>query len=50
MDTAVVVGVLAVCGALVTRHMARSLGVGLPGGKPDCGCGSCGEKRKEKMR
>jgi len=46
METGIVVGLVAVCAALIGRTMLRKAGVGLP--KPDCGCGRCDDKRKEK--
>ena len=30
--------------------LARRSGLFNPGGKPDCGCGSCNEKRKSGLR
>lgn len=46
METAAVVLVAAVGLVFVGRKMLKDLGVGVPTGKPDCGCGSCGAKRR----
>jgi hypothetical protein len=48
METALQVGVAVVAGSAVLYIMLRKLGVGMPGGKPDCGCGSCNTKKRSK--
>ncbi len=47
METAIVVGLVALCVILLARTMFRKAGIGLA--KPDCGCGRCEEKRKENL-
>jgi len=45
MQTAIVIGLVAICAILLTRTMLRKAGIGLA--KPDCGCGHCADKGKE---
>ena len=45
METAAVIALAAVSALFIGRSMLRNLGVGRPGGKPDCGCGSCATRR-----
>ncbi|AIE83800.1 hypothetical protein [Fimbriimonas ginsengisoli] len=50
MEIVIVGTVLALCIFFIGRHMLRSLGLGIGGGKPDCGCGSCAAKKKRGTR
>ena len=47
----VIVASLAVvaAGVVLVRTIGR-LGIGRPGGKPDCGCGTCAKKRGERAK
>jgi hypothetical protein len=47
METAFVIGLLLVSGVFAGRHVLRTLGFGMPKGKPDCGCGGCTEKKRK---
>ncbi|HRJ33895.1 MAG TPA: hypothetical protein PKY51_10100 [Fimbriimonadaceae bacterium] len=44
---ALILGLVILCGAALIWMMLRKLGVGTPGGRPDCGCGSCGQRKQK---
>ena len=48
METATVMIVAAVGLVFAGRKMLRDLGVGVPVGGADCGCGACGAKRRRR--
>ena len=46
VQIAIVVVVVSLCSLLLARRVFGKLGLGKPEGKPDCGCGTCAEKKK----
>lgn len=49
MNAAIVIVVVGACLLLVGRTILAKLGIGKPGGKPDCGCGHCASKKGRKQ-
>jgi hypothetical protein len=50
LQIAVVVVAAGAALVLVARSMLAKAGFRRPGGKPDCGCGRCDEKKGERTR
>lgn len=45
-ESAIVIAIVVLAHILLIHMILRRLGIGRPHGKPDCGCGSCGTKKR----
>ena len=45
-ENAVVIAIVAIAHLLLLHMLAKKLGFGKHGGKPDCGCGSCATTKR----
>lgn len=50
MEAAFVALLLVVSALFAVRHILRTMGFGMPKGKPDCGCGGCAEKKRKGLK
>ena len=46
METGIVIALAAASVVVLAWRMLGKAGIGRPGGKPDCGCGSCHTKKR----
>ena len=50
MELAIIIVIVAVSAALLIKGFLGKAGIGRQGGKPDCGCGTCADKREIKRK